>query len=235
MREIEEIQIEDPRAICNLLQSVMNRGTPFVIHESGGTSHTAQMWAVDAKRKIISFAEDVFSPKLRQVAEAGAAVALCYVDNIKIQFNLFGRSLLKSPQGAVLQVDFPVEILQFRRRASYRVKLEGPARPTVSLTHPHVATGPIELDVIDLSEQGCGLLMSTDFSLLRRGYVFEDAVLKMDGEREIKINLAVRRHAMVATRVPKILMGCEMGVKTTAEKMLLKKYLDSFQRGRRID
>ena len=149
--QLSDFAVTDAFEIRALLRDLMDRGTVINLNGSDGGMYGSTLWSVDADQRRIAFTADLASPMVQRLVEAEEAVAVGYLDRIKIQFDLGGRLLLHGRQSCVLQADLPRVLYRFQRRNAYRVRTLEQHSPTATLRHPQIAEMLVKLRVLDVS------------------------------------------------------------------------------------
>jgi flagellar brake protein len=102
-----QFRVDDPFEIRTLLKSVMDRNALINLSGSDGSAYTTTLWTVDATQRKLAFSTDANSTAMQRVVEAEEAVAVAYLDQVKIQFDIADRVLVHGHQASVLQCRLP--------------------------------------------------------------------------------------------------------------------------------
>lgn len=232
--ELDTFRVTGTAQIRSLLKSVMDRNIPVIISGSDGSAHTAQLWAVDGNREKISFSADLLSPSIHRLIEAEEAVAVCYLEQVKLQFDVFDRMLVHGNQSCVMQAMMPREMFRFQRRNAYRVRTLERTAPTASFRHPAMPDVQLELRVLDLSAGGCALFMPNDLPPVEPGSLINGITVELDADTEIKASLLIHHITSVQPQAQGVRLGCELlNLDTEAQRVLLH-YIDQTQKRRRM-
>lgn len=232
--ELDTFRVTGLAQIRSLLKSVMDRNIPVIISGSDGSAHTAQLWAVDSSREKISFSADLLSPSIHRLIEAEEAVAVCYLEQVKLQFDVYDRMLVHGNQSCVMQAMMPREMFRFQRRNAYRVRTLERTAPTANFRHPAMPDVQLELRVLDLSAGGCALFMPNDLPPVEPGSLINGITVELDSDTEIKASLLIHHITSVQPQAQGVRLGCELlNMDAEAQRQLVH-YIDQTQKRRRM-
>jgi c-di-GMP-binding flagellar brake protein YcgR len=233
--DLDEFRVGSPPEISALLRAFIDGNVLLTLAGSGGQSYTTTLWAQDASRGVISFAADADDPRLMALLADEDAVAVGYLDNVKVQWDLAGLTLVRGRSGAALQCQAPYEMFRFQRRGSFRVRPAGGAAPHALINVAGRPGQPLGLRVIDVSLGGLALAVPAGVTLPAPGSVMRDVRLELDADTRVTVNLRVQ-HAHRAEGHPEAnaRMGCEMIGLGGEGLRLLQRYIDLVQRRTRI-
>ena len=110
------------------------------------------LWTMDSNQRKLSFSADRHNPQRRSaLVDAGEAVAVAYLDSVKLQFDLHGLVLVHAARHCALQAAMPAEIYRFQRRGGFRVRTPATGSPVAHLRHPALPDMKLALRVLDVS------------------------------------------------------------------------------------
>ena len=179
---LAEFRVGDPHEIRALLKSLMDRGVVVNLNASDGSVYGSTVWSVDADQRRIAFTADLGAPSVQRIVEADEAVAVGYLDKVKIQFDVTGRLLVHGRSACVLQADLPRAVYRFQRRNAFRVRTIDRLAPHVEFRHPALPDMVVSLRVLDLSVNGCALFLPDDVPPMEPGVTIHGARLELDPE-----------------------------------------------------
>ncbi|MFD2451001.1 flagellar brake protein [Ideonella paludis] len=166
--------------------------------------------------------------------EADEAVAVCYLEQVKLQFDVYDRMLVHGNQSCVMQAMMPREMFRFQRRNAYRVRTLERTAPTATFRHPAMPDVQLELRVLDLSAGGCALFMPNDLPPVEPGSLINGITVELDSDTEIKASLLIHHITSVQPQAQGVRLGCELlNLDTDAQRVLLH-YIDQTQKRRRM-
>lgn len=172
-------RVEHPGEILALLRRLRDAAVPIVLAAPAGVSTRTLLWAVDVGTHRIGFQADEDHPTWNALVESNEALAVGYLDNVKVQFELDHLMLVRGAQGRVLQASMPHVVHRFQRRDSFRVR-PGPGGPVLTMRHPAIPEMRLVLRIVDLSVGGCSLLLPDDVPELRPGLVLHGVQVELD-------------------------------------------------------
>lgn len=223
-----------PAEIASLLRLLQEGNVEIILNAPGGTAYATTLWTADAARGLLSFAADATDTALQGLLEGDEAVAVAYLENVKIQFDVDRLVLVHGPSGCALTARYPREVYRFQRRGGYRVRTLPRAAPTARLRHPMLPEMALALRVLDLSIGGCALLLPDDVPPLAPGALINGVQIELD--LQTRFETALRLHHVTAIHAgsPGVRLGCEMvGIGREAERTL-QRYIDQTQKRRRF-
>jgi c-di-GMP-binding flagellar brake protein YcgR len=221
--------------IVAMLRQLADGSTSLNLNAPDGQVLPATVWAVAADRDILSLAIDPDDPRVDAFVESNEAVAVGYIDNIKLQFDVNDLVLVRGSRGAALNCALPVEIYRFQRRAGYRVRPAGRGQsPVATMRHPSIPDMQVALRVLDVSIGGCALFMPSDVPPLVPGVLMNGAHLELDTETRIAVALRVQHVTSLNPDSNGVRLGCEMVDATGAALRSLQRYIEQTQKRRRF-
>lgn len=177
-----EFRVTHPQERVRLLRSLRDANTPVNLNAPDGSAVTTTLWAVDPDKGRLNFNAPTGLPQLERLVEADEAVAVAYLDSIKLQFDLQGITLVRGADSASLHCGVPREIYRFQRRGAFRVRPRGHHVPTATLRHPALPEMQLSLRVLDLSIGGCALWLPRDVPPLQAGTKIAGVALALDSD-----------------------------------------------------
>jgi c-di-GMP-binding flagellar brake protein YcgR len=78
--------------------------------------------SLDVEQRRINLAADDNNPLLGQLIDCNEAVAVAYLDSVKLQFDLTDLVLVRGARSCALQASLPRVLYRFQRRGAYRVR-----------------------------------------------------------------------------------------------------------------
>lgn len=220
-----------------LLRQFVAAEAPLTLAMPDGLNYTTSLWGEDAARGVLVFAVDPADERVQRLLAADEAVAVGYLDSVKVQFDVQGLMLVHGRDASALHAQFPQEIYRFQRRESFRVRPVGPGQPRMRLGAPGTEVPPLTLRVLDLSHGGVALLLQEPVPALQVGRVIEAAVLELDMATRITVQLSIV-HA-VAQPVQQggpqgWRLGCDLRPIDAEGQRVLQRYLELAQKKRRL-
>ncbi len=229
-------RVEAPGERLSLLRAVRNGQVPIALSAPDGTALTVVLWAVDEMQQRLNFSVDVRAPQLAALVDADEAVAVAYLENVKLQFDLQGLMLVHGQKSSALQCGLPRDIYRFQRRNAYRVRPRLSHGPVAQFRHPSLPDMPLLLRVLDVSIGGCALWLPADVPPLQAGTLIGN--LRMELDNDTRFDAAARlQHVSAVGTAPGeqgVRIGCEWQKLATPAERVLQRWIDQTQRRRQL-
>jgi len=227
-------RVTSPGEIGALLRQLRDSSVPLVISAPDGATLGTQVWAIDTSQGRVNFAADEGHPQLARVLAADEAVAVGYLDSVKLQFDVHDLLLVRGVRSCTLQARLPQALYRFQRRSAYRVRTLERHSPTAHLRHPAIPDMLLSLRVLDVSIGGCALFVPHDVPSLEPGLALQAVRVELDGETRFIATLQTQHVATIPPGNGGLRVGCEwQGLDSVAERSL-QRYIDQTQKRRRL-
>ncbi|MGM9490631.1 flagellar brake protein [Ideonella sp. YS5] len=231
---LDAFRVDDAAEVKSLLKSLMDRSVTVNLNGSDGSSYATTLWTIDTAHAKLAFTADLMAPAVHRLVEADEAVAVGYLDQIKLQFEVNDRMLVHGHQHCVLQAALPRELFRFQRRNGYRVRTLERSSPTARLRHPAIPEMMLELRVIDVSVGGCALFMPSDVPMVEPGVQINDCTLELDAGTLLRCSLTVHHVTSIQPDSRGVRLGCELLNLDPEAVRSLQRYIDVTQKRRRM-
>ncbi len=229
-----EFRVTQPQERLRLLRSLGDGHVPVNLNAPDGTALTVTLWAVDAAQGRMNFSAEPGLPQLARVVDADEAVAVAYLESVKLQFDLHGFMLVRGSTSNALQCGLPQQIYRFQRRGAYRVRPRGVHEPVAQLRHPSLPDMPLALRVLDVSIGGCALWLPYDVPPLQAGTRLGQVHLELDGETRFAAAMTLQHVSSQGTGEGGVRLGCEWQPLGPGAERLLQRWIDRTQQRRRL-
>jgi c-di-GMP-binding flagellar brake protein YcgR len=229
-------RVEHPQEQLRLLRQLRDDNIPVVINGPDGAALSTSLWAVDTVQSRLSFNADTQLPQLDAMVEDDEAVAVAYLESVKLQFDLQGLVLVRGAQGSTLQTRMPREIYRFQRRNAYRVRTHG-RDPVALMRHPSMPDMQLALRVLDVSIGGCALWLPGDVPPLQAGTRIGEMMLELDADTRFPAAVMLQHvsHIGIGERSDRgVRLGCEWQRLGGAAERTLQRWIDQAQKRRRM-
>jgi c-di-GMP-binding flagellar brake protein YcgR len=230
---LDDFRITVPAELMAMLKQLTDGNVYVNLNGSDGTVYTTTLWAVDAARGMLSFSADGDSAQVQDLVEAEDAVAVAYLDSIKLQFDVQGLVLMRGGKTCTLQCAIPRELFRFQRRNGYRVRPLLRASPTANMRHPMIPDMQLALRVLDLSIGGCALFLPDDVPTLPPGVLMNGVRLDLDADTRITTSLRLQHVTAINPDSKGVRLGCEIASPNSEITRNLQKYIDQTQKRQR--
>ncbi len=226
-------RIDSAAEIGALMRQLRDSATPLVLGAPGGAVLVTQLWSLDLQQQRLHFNADERDPALEALIAADEAVAVGYLDAVKLQFDLQHLMLVRGARSCALQSQLPQQMYRFQRRGAYRVRTPDRQAPTARLRHPALPDMKLALRVIDISIGGCALFLPHDVPQLEPGVRLHGVQIELDVETRFSSALQIQHigsiHGQDGLRA-----GCEWLTLQPEAERTLQRYIDQTQKRRRL-
>lgn len=179
-----------------------------------------------------------FAPENKNILLSNKITFVSIHQNVKVQFTS------DTIQGVVLEnhetffMPLPPYLLRIQRRNYFRlsIPLSTPVKCTITITSedPEQAGAPPrlrEMEVLDISGGGIGLLCNEDDPDMVRGSFFEDCMIRLPDETAIKVALKVcgTFKFTMHNNAVKVCAGCQFISVDNQANVLLQRYITRLQ------
>lgn len=230
----DAFRVREAAEVKSLLRALMDRSATINLNGSDGSAYATTLWTIDGGQGKLAFTADMMAPALHRLVEADEAVAVGYLDQIKLQFDVTDRMLVHGRQACVLQAALPRELFRFQRRSAYRVRTLERSAPTAHFRHPAIPEITLELRVLDLSVGGCALFMPADLPMVEPGIEINDCTIELDAGTLLRGTLLVHHVTSIQPEARGVRLGCELLNLQPEATRLLQRYIDQTQKRRRM-
>lgn len=235
-----EFRVDAPRERLALLRQLRDGSYPVHLSAPDGTALTTSLWAVDEGTQRLAFGANTALPQLENLVDADEAVAVAYLDSVKLQFDVHGMLLVHSPRASVLQAAMPAMIYRFQRREAFRVRPPGKQVPVAQMRHPSMPEMTLSLRVIDVSVGGCALQLPHDVPGLQAGTTFGEVRFELDADTRFSARLTLHHVTAIGTGGDGergdggVRLGCSWSPLDANASRSLQRWIDQTQKRRRL-
>jgi c-di-GMP-binding flagellar brake protein YcgR len=215
------------------LRQFVEGDVPLALTAPDGTHYSTTLWADDPVRGVVVFSADPSDLRVHRLVESDEVVAVGYLDEVKIQFEVRGLVLVHGRDASALNAEFPAELFRFQRRGAFRVRPLTHAQPTARFVHPAVPGVMLTLRVMDISQGGVAVLLPDDVPALPRGCHLSGVSLELDPQTHLKVGLHVVQVVEPEAPIRGTRLGCEVEGLGAEGARALQRYIDQTQRRRR--
>ncbi|MBX3622105.1 MAG: flagellar brake protein [Rhizobacter sp.] len=225
--------MESQAEILSTLKTLADGNVIVNLNASDGTAYASTVWTIDPMRGLLSFSADSHSNQVQQLVEAEEAVAVAYLDSIKLQFDVSGLMLVHGGKSSALSCAFPRVIYRFQRRAGYRVRPLLRSTPVARVRHPMIPEMNLSLRVLDVSIGGCALFLPDDVPPLQPGVVLNGVEIELDIDTRLPVSLRLQHVTSLNLESRGVRLGCEIVDPTPDVLRGLQRYINQTQRRQR--
>ena len=228
-----EFRVRDVAERLALVRQLRDGASPLVLSAPGGISMSTCIWAVDSARQRLNLSADPRAPNLAGLVQADEAMAVAYLENIKLQFEVRDMVLVHGRDTVALQCAMPAEIYRFQRRQAYRVRPAGRHAPLARLHHPGIPDMLLTLRAVDVSLGGCALWLPDDVPALEPGTMLGQVEMRLDVQTSFMAGLHIH-HVTSLGDQGGARLGCSwLGLTGMAERTL-QRWVDQSQKRTRL-
>lgn len=233
----DAFRVQHPSDRLELLDALRERSVPVVISSPDGTTISTTLWGVDEPAQRLNFSARDDTHQLDALVESDEAVAVAYLERVKLQFDLHELVLVRGVKVSALQCRIPGEIYRFQRRDAFRVQPMTRNAPSARLRHPALPDMQLHLRVVDVSLGGCALWLPTDVPPMQPGTVLSEVRVELDASTHLVVELTLRHVAsMGCSDVPErgVRLGCSWRPSNAAALRSLQRWIDQSQKRMRL-
>ena len=227
---LDEFRVTAPREVAAMLSRLCDGAVDLNLNASDGSAYGTSLWAVDADRGIIGFKVSVDDPALHSLLESDEAVAVAYLDNVKLQFDLHDMVLVRGARASILNCAYPRELFRFQRRNAYRVRPLMRGTPLARLRHAELADIEMALRVLDVSIGGCALFLPDSLPTLQPGVLMNHVQIDLDADTRFHVNLRLQHVTSISADFKGVRLGCEFVRADASALRALQRFIDLTQK-----
>lgn len=231
---LREFRVDSRIEIRNLLRALQDSASRVHLNAANGIVYSTTVWTLDTERETVSFAVDGEERRLTGLIEAMECVAVAYLDNVKLQFDVSELTIVRGSSSATLRAPFPSLVYRFQRRSAFRVKTGLRTGTRVRLRLAQASDAAVELRLLDVSLGGCSLLLPADLPPVTVGELFNRVVIDLDPMTRVETGLRVQHVSPLGPDAPGVRLGCAFHSLGGESLRTLQRYLDQSQRQRRF-
>jgi flagellar brake protein len=217
-----------------LLRELRDGSVPLSVSSACGASLRTAIWAMDTTQRRLNFSVDDRNPQLQQLVQSDEAVAVAYMESVKLQFDLSNLILVRGPRACTLQADMPQEMYRFQRRGAFRVRAPQRNSPSARLRHPAIPDMALSLRLLDVSVGGCSLWLPDDVPLLEAGTVLGEVRIELDEQTRFTSGVSVQHVSTMSQEERGVRLGCEWAALGGLSERILQRWIDVAQKRRRL-
>ena len=235
LERLAEFRVGNAREVLALLRQVRDGSVPVLLSGPDGSMVNASLWSIDSTQERLHFSVGGSTqPQLQRLIDDDEAVAVAYLDSVKLQFDISGLLLVRGANTATLQARLPPMLYRFQRRGSYRVRPVERAAPMARLRHPSIPDMLLALRVVDVSIGGCALLLPHDVPPLAPGVRLSDVQFDLDADTRFGATILLHHVTSIPASEHGVRLGCEFQSLAAAAQRSMQRYVDQTQKRRRL-
>lgn len=228
-----EFRIDDPLQLLDWLRRLRDGGVPLNLVSPQGDAVATQVWSIDDAHGQLSFAADAAGVHLQRLAQGDEALAVGWLDHVKLQFELEQLVLVRGHGHRALRARLPRVIWRFQRRESYRLPLPDAEPPQARFRHPSMPDMQLGLRIVDLSVGGCALVLPPEVPELQPGTLLHGVQVELEPSTRFAATLRLQ-HVSVMHGGDGARLGCAFDDLAADAQRALQRFIDRTQRRRRV-
>lgn len=232
---LEDFRIDSPGEIEAWLRQLLREQPRVQLVTPEGVNLLTQLWSLDLERHSLSFEVRPGDPQLQPLLDSGEVMAVAYLDNIRLEFELEALVLVQGQDLATLRAAWPVRLFRFQRRGAFRVQPLGTTLPRVQLRHPQWPEAGLSLRVLDLSVGGVALQLPAGLPPPEPGAELTAVRVELDRDHHFEADLRLQ-HIAPADGGPDeaLRLGCAFVRLPQGAERALQFYIDQTQKRQRL-
>ena len=227
-----DFRVDDPVERLRLLKQLRDGSVPVNLSAPHGQALNTQLWSLDETHGQLNFSADASNVYLQQLAQGDEAVAMAYLDSVKLQFDLVDLVVVRGLDSCALRARLPGVIYRFQRRGSYRVRTLGRQTPNARRRHPSIPDMQLRLRIVDVSMGGCALVLPDDMPALQPGSSLHGVHVEIDSDTAFTATLRLQ-HVGNMPGDSSMRLGCQWCDLDGSAQRALQRYVDHTQQRRR--
>lgn len=231
---LAEFRLDSQREQLAYLRQLRDGSVPVLLAAPDGASINTSLWAIDDTGGRLNFSVEAADPQLERLVDSNEAVAVAYLDSVKLQFDLQGLLLVRSTRACALQSRMPRVMYRFQRRNAYRVRTMDQHSPVARLRHPALPEMALTLRVLDVSAGGCALLLPPDVPSVQPGIRIAGVGIELDADTRFTTTLQLQHVTSIGSSDRGVRLGCEWSPLAGNAERALQRYIDQTQKRRRL-
>ncbi len=232
--DLRDFLVDNALAVRQVMQALHDAGAQVHLNAASGAVYTTTVWTLDTQRETLVFATDGDPAVLERVLAASDVVAVSYLDNVKLQFDVTDLVVVRGPQSATLGASFPQVVWRFQRRGTFRAKASPRTPAQVRLRHPKQPGPVVALRLLDVSQGGCAVLLPADLPPVEPGTSFSEVALELDGATRLTTGMLVQHVTPVGDTAVGLRLGCAFAGMAPDSIRSLQRWIDNAQRRMRF-
>jgi c-di-GMP-binding flagellar brake protein YcgR len=235
-RNWADFRIAQPAACLSLLRDLCGHRVPIALNLPDGSNLPTVLRAVEPDASRLNFSADTDTGALARLVESNEAMAVAYLDQVKLQFDLHGFVLVHGGQSRMLHSALPQAIFRFQRRNAFRVRHGGQPEAVAMFRHPGLPEMALTLRLLDVSIGGCALWLPADVPPLQPGTHLGELQVELDGETRLAVpallqhvTAIIGEHSTAGVRI-----GCAWAPLPGPAERVLQRWIDRAQQRQRL-
>lgn len=228
---MDDYRIGNSVEIMALLQQLLDSNALITLSAPNGSCYTTLLRSVDAKRGVVCMSASAHDAPLQSLLSSDEVVAVAYLNNIKVQFDLMGAVLVNAPNDQAINARLPQEMYRFQRRAAFRVRPLSTRVPTAQFPHPAMPDMTLSLRILDISLSGVALFLPDNVPPVEAGVRIGQCLLTLDDDTQLTTGLLIQHVTSIHPDTKGVRLGCELIQQDWSDRSL-QSYINQTQKRR---
>lgn len=226
---LEDFRVDAEPEIEAWLRQLLGQQVPLQLSTPAGLNFSSRLWNLDPEHHALSLEAQGHTGQLQALIDSPEVMAVAYLDQIRLEFELAPLVLVQSPAMDTLRAPWPQQLYRFQRRQAFRVQPLG--APRVLLQHPDHPDMALQLRVLDLSISGLALQLPPGLPRPSAGQMLAEVRVELERDNYFNCELRVQ-HVSEADAGPRL--GCAFGRLPQGAERALQLYIDQTQKRQRL-
>lgn len=232
-------QIRNPREIHHLIQALQEKRVLLNAYIDGGPfSFITAVLGFEPEDGLITLDASP-DPRTNERAALGDRLACTgRLDGVRIQFSAANPERIPLDGLEAIRCTLPDMMLRLQRRESYRqpVPMSSPVTCSIRIQHTDGTAESIDVRVLDISNDGIGIIASSQLTIFEAGKVFENCVLNIPDAGTTDVVLKLRNVYRIQNRLggESLRAGCEFIDLPNRIVTQIQRYIYKIDRERRL-
>lgn len=187
-------QVRNDKEIVHLMNTLAEKRILLTAYLDGGPFlfMTAVLGVTPDDAIILDASAD---DKMNQrAADADTITCTGRLDGVRVQFSVSGAERVAQDGLEAMRCPLPQSVLRLQRRDFYRlpVPMSNPVECTIYLSNADGTERAVKVRVVDISNDGIGLIAAVDQLTIEPGQIFEHCVLSVPESDATDVTLKMR-------------------------------------------
>jgi c-di-GMP-binding flagellar brake protein YcgR len=231
----ESYRLDEPAEVAALLGRCMAQHVTFTLATPDGVNYTTELVSVDRAAGCLNLAGTTHDLRLRSVIDADEALAVGYLDRVRVQFELSGMVMVHGSRECSVQARWPEAVFRFQRRETFRVTPLDHGKPQIHFEHP--SGTPLTLRLLDVSLGGLAFQLPAALPVIEPGRCIEHVIIELDALTRVDASLRVVHLSVLGDGGEAPLparVGCEWLRLDHEGARALQRFIDQTQKRQRL-
>ena len=233
-----DYQITERKAILQYLKDLINRRVLLSVHlDGGGTAYISAVLAVTFDNEALILDANQDERLNERIVAAETITCNGRIEGVRMQFTVSQPQRFPHDGFEAIRCPLPDMLLRLQRREFYRlhVPLSSPVSCAITLYDVDGVRRTVSVRVLDISNDGIGIVAPPEEAPLEQGKTYEDCVLTIPDAGSTSVTLITRNIYRVTSRSGRsgLRAGCQFVNLPQQIVTNIQRYMYKIQRERR--